>query len=128
MLAGAALFKATPAPDASFWQAEKERLLVVTEHDLRAIYNGKCDSKKTCITVIIHFLRAQNEKCYCMEPEPPGATFFCLEPEPTHFVGTGVGSGTSDFRSQSSPKKWRLRNTGINVYFDVIRCRLHGRI
>ena len=37
------------------------------------------------LVLIIHFLRAQNEKFYCMEPEPepPGAAFFCLEPEPT---------------------------------------------
>ena len=45
--AGAAFFKAAPA--ASFWQAKKESLVVVTKHDLRAIYNGKCDPKKTCI-------------------------------------------------------------------------------
>ena len=47
LLAGAAFFKAAPA--ASFWQAKKESLVVVTKHDLRAIYNGKCDPKKTCI-------------------------------------------------------------------------------
>ena len=29
-----------------------------------------------------------------------------------NLVGAGVGSGTSDFRSRSRPKKWRLRNTG----------------
>ena len=45
--AGAVFFKAAPA--ASFWQAKKERLFVVTKHDLRAMYNGKCDHKKTCI-------------------------------------------------------------------------------
>ena len=43
--AGAAFFKA--APSASFWQAKKESLLV-TKHDLKAIYNSKCDPKKTC--------------------------------------------------------------------------------
>ena len=31
------------------WQAKKEGLAVVTKHDLRAIFNGKCDPKKTCI-------------------------------------------------------------------------------
>ena len=41
------LFNAAPA--ASFWQAEKESLVVVTKHDLRAIFNGKCDPKNTCI-------------------------------------------------------------------------------
>ena len=45
--AGAAFFKAAPA--ASFWRAKKESLVVVTKHNLRAIYNGKCDPKKTCI-------------------------------------------------------------------------------
>ena len=35
---------------------------------------SKCDPKK--LALIIHFLRAQNEKCLCMEPEPPGAAFF----------------------------------------------------
>ena len=29
-------------------------------------------------------------------------------------VGAGVCSGTSDFRSRSRPKKWRLPNTGGN--------------
>ena len=30
-------------------QAKKERLVVVTKQMFRAIYNGKCDPKKTCI-------------------------------------------------------------------------------
>ena len=47
LLAGATFFKAAPA--ASFWQAKKESLVVVTKHDLRSIYNGKCDLKKPCI-------------------------------------------------------------------------------
>ncbi len=38
-----------PPPAASFWQANKKSLAVVTKHDLRAIYTGKCDPKKTCI-------------------------------------------------------------------------------
>ena len=33
-------FKAALA--ASFWQAKKKSLVVVTKHDLKAIYNGKC--------------------------------------------------------------------------------------
>ena len=45
LLAGAAFFKVAPA--SSFWQAKKESLVVVTKHDLRAIYNGKCNLKKT---------------------------------------------------------------------------------
>ena len=50
LLAGAAFFKAVPAPAASFWQAKKECLVVVTKHDLKAMYNGKCGPKTTCIT------------------------------------------------------------------------------
>ena len=46
--AGAAFLKA--APDASFWQAKKESLVVVTKYDSKATCNGKCDPKKTCIT------------------------------------------------------------------------------
>ena len=34
-----------PEPPLSFWQAKKEPF-VVTIHDLRAIYNCKCDPKK----------------------------------------------------------------------------------
>ena len=48
LLAGAAFFKAASA--ASFWQAIKGKPCVVTKHDLKAIYNGKSDPKKTCIT------------------------------------------------------------------------------
>ena len=44
---------------------------------------------------------------------------FCLEPEPTHF-----GRGTSDFRSRSRPKMWRLRNTVLllnkSVFFPPV--------
>ena len=36
-----------PEPATSFWQEKKESLVVVKKHDLRAIYNGKCDLKKT---------------------------------------------------------------------------------
>ena len=45
--AGDPFLKVVPAPAASFWQAKKESLVVVTKHDLRAIYNGKCNPKKT---------------------------------------------------------------------------------
>ena len=66
---GAATFRVEPepravaaffiaAPAAYFWQAKKESLNVVT------IYNGKCDLKKRlALPVLIHFLRAQNQKC-----------------------------------------------------------------
>ena len=96
--AGAAFFKAAPA--ASFWQAKKESLVVVTKHDLRAIYNGKCDLKKTCI--IYSLFKSSKWKMLVF-----GAGAAWSRP---NLVGAGVGSGTSDFRSR--PKKWRLRNTG----------------
>ena len=38
-----------------------------------------------------------------------GAAFFCLGPEPTQF-----GRSRSDFRSQSRPKKWRLRSEKLH--------------
>ena len=43
-----------------FWQAEKESLVLVSKHDLRAIYTSKCDPKR--LALLINFLRAQNEK------------------------------------------------------------------
>ena len=57
------LFEGAPAPATSIWQAKKESLVIQ-----KRLNNS--------------LLRAQNEKCYCMEQEPP---FFCLEPEPTQF-------------------------------------------
>ena len=52
-----------------------------------------------------------------MEPEPPGAAFFAWSRSRPNLVGAvaGVGSGTSDFRSRSRPKKWRLSNTGFSL-------------
>ena len=44
--ARAAFFIVASALAASFWQAKKESLVVVTKHDLRAIYIVKCDPKK----------------------------------------------------------------------------------
>ena len=43
-----------------FWKAEKESLVLVSKHDLRAIYTGKCDPKRLALLII--FIRAQNEK------------------------------------------------------------------
>ena len=43
-----------------------------------------------------------------MELEPP----FLLGAGAAFLPGAGVGSGTSDIRSRSRPKKWQLRNTG----------------
>ena len=45
--------------------------------------------------------------------EPP---FFAWSRSRPSVVGAGVGSGTSDLRSWSRPKKWRLCNTDCMVY------------
>ena len=55
------------------------------------------------LSLIIHFLRAQNEKCKCMEPEPPflpgaGADPIWSEPESApgpRTSGAGAGAGGS---------------------------------
>ena len=50
-----------------------------------------------------------------MEPETPGAAFFAWSRSRPNLVGAGadVGSRTSDFRSRSRQKKWRLSNTDL---------------
>ena len=45
-----------------------------------------------------------------MEPKPP---FIPGAGGSPILVGARVGSGTSDFRNRSRPKKWLLRNTGF---------------
>ena len=57
--AEATFFKAAPA--ASFCQAKKESLVVVTKHDFRAIL--KVNVIQKILALIIQVLRAQNEKC-----------------------------------------------------------------
>ena len=47
------------------------------------------------LAVIIHFLRAQNEKCWCVEPKPPGAAFF--------LPGAGVGANPIWSEPESAP-------------------------
>ena len=51
-----------------------------TKHDLKAIYNGKCDPKKTCINNSLF-----KSSKWKMLVYGAGAAFFCLEPEPTQF-------------------------------------------
>ena len=75
-------------------QAKKESLVVVEKHDLRTIYNGKSDP-----SVNISLFKSSNEKCQCMEPEPP---FFAYSWSRLRDLGT----------SGAAQKKWRLRNTG----------------
>ena len=65
-------------------------------------------------TLIIHFLRTQNEKYLSMEPEPPGAAFFCLKPEPTQFGRSQSQSRLRDLGLPEPPKKVWLRNTVSN--------------
>ena len=105
--AGVAFFKAAPA--ASFWQATKESLVVVTKHDLRAIYMGKCDPKKTCINNSPFRSLKWKMLVYGAGAEW-SRIFFPLAGIWPNLVGAAVGSVTSDFRSR--PKKWRHRNTG----------------
>ena len=74
------LFKAPPAPAASFWQANKKSLAVVTKHDLRAFIPVNVIQKR--LALIIHFLLAQYEKCLSMEPEPPSLAWSRSRPVP----------------------------------------------
>ena len=66
------------------------------------------------LKLIIHFLRIQKEKCYEYGAGAAWSRLFFAwsrsRSRPS-VVEAGVGSGTSDFRSRSRPKKWRLRNT-----------------
>ena len=58
-LAGAAFFKAVPA--ASFWQAKKESLVLLQNITLKHFIMVNVIQKR--LTLIIHFLSTQNEKC-----------------------------------------------------------------
>ena len=93
--AGAAFFKAAAAPAASFWQAKKESLVVVTKHDLRAIYNGKCDPKKTCINN--SFFKSSKLKILVYGA---GAAWSCL------FL---LGAGADPIWSEAAPGPWTCR-------------------
>ena len=68
------------------------------------IYKGKYrfDPKKSCINnSLFKRLKMKNFSVW----SPPGAAFFAWSRSRPNLVGTGVGSGTSDFRSRSRPKK-----------------------
>ena len=85
-------FKAALA--ASFWQAKKKSLVVVTKHDLKAIYNGKCYPKKTCINNSLF----KSSKLKIL----------------VHGAGAAAAWSRLFFaRSRSHPKLVRLRDLGL---------------
>ena len=53
---------------------KRKPLFLCVKYDLKAVYKGKYDPKKDLL--IINFLKAQNKKCLCMEPEPHGTAFY----------------------------------------------------
>ena len=97
--AGAAFFKAAPA--ASFWQAKKESLVVVTKQEFRAFYNGKCYTKKTCINNSL-FKSYQWKMLVYGDGNAWSPLFFASSRSRPNLVGAGagVGSVTLDFRSR----------------------------
>ena len=77
---------------------------------MNAIYNGKCDLKKTCINNSL--FKSLKWKLLVYGAGAAWSRLFLpwsQSRSQPNLVGAGVGSGTSDFRSL--PKKWRLRNT-----------------
>ena len=50
------------------------------------------------LALIIHFLKAQNEKCKCMEPEPPGGWSRLFLP------GAGADPNCSEPELASGPR------------------------
>ena len=79
-------------PEPPFWQAKKESLVVVTKHDFKAIYNGKYDPKKTCITNSL--FRSSKLKNLV---HGAGAAWSCL------FL---PGAGADPIWSESAPGPW----------------------
>ena len=55
-----------------------------------------------------------------------GAAFLGWSLSRRNLVEAGVGSGTSDFRSRSRPKKYRLRNTDkekqLHIFHEMFKC------
>ena len=108
MLRSRSRFFCWSATAVSFWQAKKESLVLVSNMTKEQFIKVKYDPKR--LALIINLLRAEKDKFKCMEPEP-GPPFFAWNRSQPYLVGAVVGSGNSDIRSRSSPKKWRLRNT-----------------
>ena len=86
-----------PELRASFWQAKKGKPCSCDKHDLKAIYKGRYDPKKTYINNSL--IKSSKWKILMY-----GAAFFYWSRSRPNLAGAGIGSGTSDFRSWSSPK------------------------
>ena len=79
---GAATFRVEPEPIFGWSEpAKKEILVIVTKHALRAIYNGNCDPKKTCINNSL--FKSSKRKMLLYGAGAAWSHFFCLETEPT---------------------------------------------
>ena len=90
------------------------------------------------LVLIISFLRAQNEKFQCMEPEPPGAGADPIWLEPESAPGPRT-SETGAAQKVAAPQHWKqqrleiakVRNTVpvakiINIqYYKLLRLRLN---
>ena len=94
-----------PELRASFWQVKKGKPCSCDKHDLKAIYKGRYDPKKTYINNSL--IKSSKLKILMY-----GAAFFYWSRSRPNLARAGIGSGTSDFRSWSSPKQWQMRNTG----------------
>ena len=58
-----------------------------------------------------------------------GAAFVAWSRSRPNLVGADSGSGTSDFRSRSRPKKWRLRNTAYEGLADfTFNVKPHNKV
>ena len=89
---------------------------MVTKHDLRAIYNGKCGPKR--LALIINFSRAQKEKSLVYRA---GAAFFRLEPEPTQFGWSQSRSRLRDLgRPEPEPPKKVAAPQHSNVQYSTV--------
>ena len=90
------------------------------KHDLKVIYKGNCGPKKTFLV-----LKTTNFSVWSRSRvEPP---FFAwsrsMSLNRSNLVGAVVGSVTSDSRSRSRPKKWRLRNTAEEQSLAIVSYR-----
>ena len=111
----------TAAPAASFRLAKKESPLLVS-NIRRAVY-VKVNMIKKRLTLIINF--SQSSKWQILVCGA-GAAFLGWSLSRRNLVEAGVGSGTSDFRSRSRPKKYRLRNTDkekqLHIFHEMFKC------
>ena len=98
-------FKAASAPVISFWQAKKESLVVVRNLDLKAIYNGKCDPKKTYITNLLFSFKDLKMKKFSAWSR---SRLFCLEPKRTQF-GRSRSSGAAQKSGGSATLHWKSK-------------------